>query len=90
MNRLVLLGNSVRRFCGTDSHFCLNWHSGRRFRSGHPGLNLVTADIVLWNTVYLQRATSALRSHGKSLDDTLSHYLSPLGWEHINLTGDYI
>ena len=21
---------------------------------------------------------------------TMSHYLSPLGWEHINLTGDYL
>lgn len=50
----------------------------------------VTAAIVLWNTVYLERATSALRAHGKALDDTLLQYLSPLGWEHINLTGDYL
>ena len=26
----------------------------------------------------------------KALDDTLLQYLSPLGWEHINLTGDYL
>ena len=45
---------------------------------------------MLWNTVYLERATSALRSHGKALDNTLLQYLSPLGWEHINLTGDYL
>ena len=50
----------------------------------------VTAAIVLWNTVYLERATSALRAHCKALDDTLLQYLSPLGWEHINLTGDYL
>nr|WP_233080754.1 Tn3 family transposase [Rheinheimera soli] len=25
-----------------------------------------------------------------ALDDTLLQYLSPLGWEHINLTGDYL
>jgi hypothetical protein len=50
----------------------------------------VTAAVVLWNTVYLERATSALRDHGKALDDTLLQYLSPLGWEHINLTGDYL
>jgi hypothetical protein len=49
----------------------------------------VTAAIVLWNTVYLERATSALRGNGTALDDTLLQYLSPLGWEHINLTGDY-
>lgn len=54
------------------------------------GLNLVTAAIVLWNTVYLERATSALRGNGTALDDTLLQYLSPLGWEHINLTGDYL
>ena len=54
------------------------------------GLNLVTAAIVLWNTVYLERATNALREHGKLADDSLLQYLSPLGWEHINLTGDYL
>jgi TnpA family transposase len=35
----------------------------QRYRAS--GLNLVTAAIVLWNTVYLERATSALRAHGK-------------------------
>jgi hypothetical protein len=25
-----------------------------------------------------------------SIDNTLLQYLSPLGWEHINLTGDYV
>lgn len=24
------------------------------------------------------------------LDTSLLEYLSPLGWEHINLTGDYV
>ena len=54
------------------------------------GLNLVTAAIILWNTVYLERAVLALRKNGQSSDDELLQYLSPLGWEHINLTGDYI
>lgn len=54
------------------------------------GLNLVTAAIVLWNTVYLDRATQALRETGKPVNDGLLQYLSPLGWEHINLTGDYV
>ncbi|ELW78999.1 Tn3 transposase DDE domain protein [Acinetobacter sp. WC-743] len=60
----------------------------QRYRAS--GLNLVTAAIVLWNTVYLERATNALRGHGRTVDDTLLQYLSPLGWEHINLTGDYL
>ena len=60
----------------------------QRYRAS--GLNLVTAAIVLWNTVYLERATNALRNHGNGVDDSLLQYLSPLGWEHINLTGDYL
>ncbi len=59
----------------------------QRYRAS--GLTLVTAAIVLWNTVYLERATNAVRAHGQAVDDTLLPYLSPLGWEHINLTGDY-
>ena len=60
----------------------------QRYRAS--GLNLVTAAIVLWNTVYLERAANALRGHGHAVDDALLQYLSPLGWEHINLTGDYL
>lgn len=60
----------------------------QRYRAS--GLNLVTAAIVLWNTVYLERAANALRGHGQAVDDALLQYLSPLGWEHINLTGDYL
>ena len=48
------------------------------------------AVIVLWNTVYLQRAVAALREQGRSVDETLLQYLSPLGWEHVNLTGYYV
>jgi TnpA family transposase len=59
----------------------------QRYRAS--GLNLVVASIVLWNTVYLERAIQALRSRGRSIDDNLLQHLSPLGWEHINLTGDY-
>jgi TnpA family transposase len=53
------------------------------------GLNLVVAAIVLWNTVYLEQAVAAIRPSGQAVsDETLAH-LSPLKWEHINLTGDY-
>lgn len=60
----------------------------QRFRAS--GLTLVTAAIALWNTVYLERATRMLSDSGRPLDDALQQYLSPLGWEHINLTGDYL
>jgi TnpA family transposase len=60
----------------------------QRYRAS--GLNLAVAAIVLWNTVYLERAVQALRDAGTLVDDALLPHLSPLGWEHINLTGDYI
>ena len=60
----------------------------QRYRAS--GLNLIVAAIVLWNTVYLERAIHALKTHGQTVDDTLLQHLSPLGWDHINLTGDYV
>ena len=60
----------------------------QRYRAS--GLNLLTAAIVLWNTVYIERAVNALREQGQEIDTDHLQYLSPLGWEHINLTGDYL
>ena len=60
----------------------------QRYRAS--GLNVVVTAIILWNTVYLERAIQALRESGQDIDETLLPHLSPLGWEHINLTGDYI
>jgi TnpA family transposase len=60
----------------------------QRYRAS--GLNLVVAAIVLWNTVYLEKAVQALKERGEPVDDSLLQHLSPLGWEHINLTGDYV
>ena len=47
------------------------------------------AAIILWNTAYLQRAVDYLRVHGNAPGPEDLAHLSPLGWEHINLTGDY-
>ncbi len=52
------------------------------------GLNLVVAAITLWNTVYLERATEQM-AKSRQFDPALLQHVSPLGWEHINLTGDY-
>ena len=60
----------------------------QRYRAS--GLNLAVAAVILWNTVYLERAIQALRDSGRDVDEKLLPHLSPLGWEHINLTGDYI
>ena len=53
------------------------------------GLNLLVTAINLWNTRYLERAVATLRQT-EDMPDHLLAYLSPLGWEHVNLTGDYI
>jgi TnpA family transposase len=53
------------------------------------GLNLLVAAIILWNTTYLQRAVDHLGNQGYDPAPGDLAHLSPLGWEHINLTGDY-
>ena len=54
------------------------------------GLNLVSAAIILWNTVYLGQAADYLRGQGRDINDALLSHSAPLGWEHISLTGDYL
>ncbi|MGX9120847.1 Tn3 family transposase [Mesorhizobium sp. BHbsci] len=53
------------------------------------GLNLVVSAIVRWNTVYIERAVAYLRSARREIPDHLLQHISPLSWEHINLTGIY-
>lgn len=48
------------------------------------------AAIILWNTVYLERAVTAMRQHGQVINERLLTYVAPVHWHHINLTGDYI
>ena len=53
-------------------------------------LALVTAAIALWNTVYLGRAVQELGRRGEHTSHALLAHVAPLGWQHINLTGDYL
>lgn len=74
-------------FFNRQGHLRDRSFENQRYRAS--GLNLIVAAIVLWNTVYLERAVAALREHGITIDDESLAHLSPIGWEHINLTGDY-
>src|SRR5258708_3663499 len=56
----------------------------QRYRAS--GLNLVVAAIILWNTIYLERAIRFLNDHVLLSDDTPFHPLSPLSTEHNNPT----
>jgi TnpA family transposase len=60
----------------------------QRYRAS--GLNLVTAAIVLWNTVYLERAANACVATAKPSMTACCSTCRRSGWEHINLTGDYL
>jgi len=49
----------------------------------------VVAAITLWNTIYLERAVTLL-GKSQTVDTGLLQHVSPLGWEHVGLTGDYL
>ena len=51
---------------------------------------MAIAAIVLWNTVDLEKAVDYLQEQGIDIPVYYLQHLSPLGWEHINLTGDYV
>src|SRR5258708_26244939 len=59
----------------------------QRYRAS--GLNLLVAAITLWNTVYLERAVASIQTR-QTVNPALLGNLSPLSWEHIHLTGDYV
>jgi hypothetical protein len=45
--------------------------------------------IVLWNTIYMDAALTALRAEGHLVQDDDVARLSPLPHEHINMLGRY-
>ncbi len=53
------------------------------------GLNLLAAIIIYWNTLKLGEAVFAGRKAGLAIPAEFLAHVSPLGWEHINLTGEY-
>ena len=50
----------------------------------------MVAAIILWNTVYLAKAIAYLRQQGEVIPDEYLKHLSPVAWEHISLTGEYV
>jgi TnpA family transposase len=60
----------------------------QQFRAS--GLNLVIAAIVYWNSTYLADAVAHLRAEGEAVPDALLAHTSPLTWEHIGFSGDFL
>ncbi len=54
------------------------------------GLNLLTAIIIFWNTEQLGKAVMQRKRAGLKTPEYLLRHISPLGWEHILLIGQYI
>ena len=53
------------------------------------GLNLLAAAVIHWNTRELGRLVAELAAAGQAPDPVLLPHVSPLGWEHVLLTGEY-
>jgi hypothetical protein len=81
--------NALRRAVFFNRRGEIRDRSFENQRHRASGLNLLVAAIILWNTTYLQRAVDHLRNQGHDPAPGDLAHLSPLGWEHINLTGDY-
>ncbi|PTQ66296.1 TnpA family transposase [Celeribacter persicus] len=60
---------------------------GQHYRMA--GLNLLAAIIIYWNTKHLGYAVNARERDGLDCSPELLAHISPLGWAHILLTGEY-
>ena len=60
---------------------------GQHFRMA--GLNLLAAIIIYWNTKHLGQAVTGRSRAGLDCSPGLLAHISPLGWAHILLTGEY-
>ena len=65
----------------------------QRYREGQEdqlgALGLVVNAIILWNTIYMDRAVEHLRATGWTVEANDLARLSPLGSNHLNFLGRY-
>ena len=60
---------------------------GQHYRMA--GLNLLAAIIIYWNTDQLGKAVAQRKRAGLNCSPDLLAHISPLGWAHILITGEY-
>ena len=60
---------------------------GQHYRMA--GLNLLAAIVIYWNTAHLGEAVRQRKHAGLTVEPELLAHISPLGWVHILLTGEY-
>jgi len=63
-------------------------HEAQQFRAS--GLNLVIAAIVYWNSTYLADAIGHMRAEGRPVPAEFLPHTSPVTWEHIGFSGDFL
>jgi len=65
----------------------------QRYREGQEeqlnALGLVVNAIILWNTMYMDRALENMRQRGMTILSEDVARLSPIGHEHVNVYGKY-
>ena len=60
---------------------------GQHYRMA--GLNLLAAIVIYWNTAHFYEAVGQRKHTGLTVEPELLAHVSPLGWDHILLTGEY-
>ena len=60
---------------------------GQHYRMA--GLNMLAAIIIYWNTKHLGHAVDRRRRAGLDCSTNMLAHISPLGWAHILLAGEY-
>ena len=60
---------------------------GQHYRMA--GLNLLAAVVIYWNTAHIDEAVRERKHAGLTVEPELMAHISPLGWAHILLTGEY-
>lgn len=63
-------------------------HKALQYRAS--GLNLVIAAIVYWNSTYIADAVRHLRTSGTAIAPERLAHTSPVGWEYIAFSGDFL
>lgn len=65
----------------------------KRYRNGQENqlgsLGLITNAVILWNTIYIEKAVNYLKQTDFLVRDEDIAKLSPLGHSHLNVLGDY-
>ena len=75
------------------TYFGQKGEARQRYREGQEeqfgALGLVVNAMVLWNTLYMNRALEEMQARSMKIEPSDVERLSPLGYDHINLLGRY-